>query len=190
MVTDGDLVTAFELGELEVLVHQVGVLEAEQPTVRQDQDGPSPSDEESWIHDEGDELAFLSFTVTNSGEPLQMASDVLHLEMRYAEIPENPIPGDRPTVVGDGHQYEEFGLYHVALAEDLRQQENQQDPRAVYELATGESVNFGRAVPYEPGNTLIVDAVFFEYPESVPNDEIEDYQPETCWENVAAGPVQ
>lgn len=133
--TEGDVVSTIELdGGITVEVHQVGTAKATKTGNFVDPENNEP------IIAVGDEVVFVNYVVTNNGDPVDLGSSLVSVEVRYDDWPYlQGMDG-----ITDSALSEEMGVMTNAVAEP-------QDP-PVYTLGTGESYAQGENFLYQAGS--------------------------------------
>lgn len=138
----GDLISTIELdGGITVEVYQVGTTTATKTGQFVDPDNNEP------IIDEGDEIVFVNYVVSNSGDPVDLGSSLVSIDARYDDW---PYMQGMDSVVDDA-LFEEQGVNTDALADDAYV-----DP-SVYTLGTGEQYSYGENFPYQADSPITFD---------------------------------
>ncbi|PSL38185.1 hypothetical protein CLV49_1800 [Labedella gwakjiensis] len=138
----GELISTIELdGGITVEVYQVGTTAATKTGQFVDPDTNEP------IIDEGDEIVFVNYVVSNAGDPVDLGSSLVSVDARYDDW---PYMQGMDSVVDDA-LFEEQGVNTDALADGAYV-----DP-SVYTLGTGEQYSYGENFPYQADSPITFD---------------------------------
>lgn len=138
----GELISTIELdGGITVEVYQVGTTAATKTGQFVDPDNNEP------IIDEGDEIVFVNYVVSNAGDPVDLGSSLVSVDARYDDW---PYMQGMDSVVDDA-LFEEQGVNTDALADGAYV-----DP-SVYTLGTGEQYSYGENFPYQADSPITFD---------------------------------
>lgn len=138
----GELISTIELdGGVTVEVYQVGTTKATKTGQFVDPDTNEP------IIAEGDEIVFVNYVVSNTGDPIDLGSSLVSIDARYDDW---PYMQGMDSVVDDA-LFEEQGVNDDAFAEG-----SYVDP-SVYTLGTGEQYSYGENFPYQANSPITFD---------------------------------
>jgi hypothetical protein len=138
----GELISTIELdGGVTVEVYQIGTTTATKSGQFVDPDSNEP------IIAEGDEIVFVNYVVSNSGDPVDLGSSLVSIDARYDDW---PYMQGMDSVV-DEDLFEEQGVNDDAFAEG-----SYVDP-SIYTLGTGEQYSFGENFPYQADSPITFD---------------------------------
>lgn len=137
----GELISTIEVEGVTVEVFQVGTTEATKTGQFVDPDTNKP------IIDVGDEIVFVNYVVTNTGDPIDLGSSLVTVDARYDDW---PYMQGMDSVV-DAELFEEQGVNDAALADG-----SYVDP-SIYTLGTGESFSYGENFPYQANSPITFD---------------------------------
>lgn len=142
-VTDGgELISTIKLdGGVTVEVYQVGTTTATKTGQFVDPDTNEP------IIAEGDEIVFVNYVVSNTGDPIDLGSSLVSIDARYDDW---PYMQGMDSVV-DSDLFEAQGVNDDALADGAYV-----DP-SVYTLGTGEKYSYGENFPYQANSPITFD---------------------------------
>lgn len=137
--TPGEKIATVEAGDVTVDVYQVGTAKATKTGNFVDPEKNEP------IIDEGDEIVFVNYVVTNNGDPIDLGSSLVDVESRYVDWPYlQGMDG-----ITDSALYEEQDVQTLGVSEIA-------DP-AVYTLGKGETFAYGENFRYEKGTELEIE---------------------------------
>lgn len=137
----GELISTVDLEGITVEVYQVGTTTATKTGQFVDPDTNEP------IIAEGDEIVFVNYVVTNTGDPVDLGSSLVTVDARYDDW---PYMQGMDSVV-DEDLFIEQGVNDAGLADGAYV-----DP-SVYTLGTGESFSYGENFPYQAGSPITFD---------------------------------
>ena len=138
----GELISTIEIdGGVTVEVYQVGTTTATKTGQFVDPDTNEP------IIAEGDEIVFVNYVVSNTGDPIDLGSSLVSIDARYDDW---PYMQGMDSVVDD-ELFTAQGVNDDAFAEG-----SYVDP-SVYTLGTGEQYSFGENFPYQAGSPITFD---------------------------------
>ncbi len=137
----GDLVSTIELEGITVEVYQVGTTTATKTGQFVDPENNEP------IIAEGDEIVFVNYVVSNTGDPVDLGSSFVSVDARYDDW---PYMQGMDSVV-DSALFEEQGVNEDVLADGAFA-----DP-SVYTFGTGETFSWGENFPYQAGSPITFD---------------------------------
>lgn len=139
---EGELISTIELdGGVTVEVYQVGTTTATKTGQFVDPDTNEP------IIAEGDEIVFVNYIVSNTGDPIDLGSSFVSIDARYDDW---PYMQGMDSVV-DSDLFEAQGVNDGALADG-----SYADP-SVYTFGTGEKLAYGENFPYQAGSPITFD---------------------------------
>lgn len=141
---DGDLLTTIELDDVTVEIYQVGVTQATKAGTWVDPDSNEP------IIDEGDDIVFLNYVVTNHGDPIDLGSSLVGVDPRYDDWPYLQGMGS----ITDFELYEEMGVNSGGRAPG-----SMPDP-AIFTLGSGESFSYGDNFHHQPSSPITFEAYY------------------------------
>ena len=138
LTTPGTSIANLQAGDVTVEVFQVGVTQATETGNFVDPETNQP------IIAVGDDVVFVNYVVTNTGDPIALRASLVDVQARYDDWPY--LQG--MDSVTDAALYEQQGVNDDALAPGTFR-----DP-SVYELGTGQSYSFGENFRYQPGSPI------------------------------------
>lgn len=138
----GEVFATIELGDVTVEARQMGT-----ETATRTGNFVDPEDNEPIIS-EGDEIVYVQYVVTNTGDPIDLGSSLVSFDARYDDWPY--LQGMDGTT--DLEQYESLGLFTSGVAAG-----EAADP-PVYTLGTGESFSVSENFLYQAGSPLTIEA--------------------------------
>lgn len=142
VVETGDVIATYDVGDLSVEVHQVGVKKATETGNFVDPKTNKP------LISTGDDLVYLNYVVTNNGDKVDLGSSIISIDAKYDDWPY--LGGMDGTT--DDDQYESLGL-----TDDLVKKSN--DP-TVYPLGPGQKFSFAENFGYEKGGAINFDTSY------------------------------
>lgn len=138
----GELISTIELdGGVTVEVYQVGTTTATESGQFVDPDTNEP------IIAEGDEIVFVNYVVSNTGDPIDLGSSLVSIDARYDDW---PYMQGMDSVV-DSELFEAQGVNDDGFADG-----SYVDP-SVYTLGTGEQYSYGQNFLYQEGSPITFD---------------------------------
>lgn len=142
ITTPGEKLTTIKLKDVTVDVYQVDVTKAPKAGSVVDKETKKP------IIDKGDDIVYLNYVVTNSGNPIQLGSSLVTVEPKYADW---KYLGGMPSIT-DSALAEEMGINTTAI-------DDVQDP-TVYPLEKGKSFSYGTNIKYQKGSDISFEAKY------------------------------
>lgn len=134
----GKKIATVKAGDVTVDVYQVGTAKATKTGNFVDPEKNEP------IIDEGDEIVFVNYVITNTGDPIDLGSSLVDVSARYVDWPYlQGMDG-----ITDNALYEEQDVQTSGVAPGAFK-----DP-SVYTLGTGETFSYGENFRYEKGTKL------------------------------------
>jgi len=141
VTTGGDLISTIEVGDIKVEVYQVGVTKATKTGQFVDPDKNEP------IIDKGDDIVFVNYVVSNSGDPIDLGSSLVNVEARYDDW---PYMQGMDSIV-DSALFEEQGVNDDGFADG-----SYVDP-SIYTLGKGEQYSYGENFRYQKDSPITFD---------------------------------
>lgn len=137
--TEGEKIASGKVGDLSVDVYQVGTEKATKTGQFVNPDDNKP------IIAEGDEIVFVNYVVTNTGDDIDLGSSFLNVDGRYDDW---PYMQGMDGIVDDS-LYEKLGVSDGALKVG-----EFADP-SIYTLAKGQSFAFAENFKYQKGSPIV-----------------------------------
>lgn len=142
VVTKGDKISSFEVGDINVDVYQVGT-------------APAPK-QGSWVDPEtnkpliakGDPLVFVNYVITNNGDAVDLGSSLVSVKPRYDDWKYMQGMGG----ITDSALYEAQGVKSSAVKVGGYQESN------VYTLGAGEQYSYGENFHQQPNSKITFEA--------------------------------
>lgn len=154
--TDGELLTTAEVGDLEVEIYQVDVVQSADDSITVDADTEEP------LIAAGDDIVYINFVVTNTSDaPVDLGLGLVSTSAKYDDW---AYLGGMPSVT-DREQIEGLGLTNDGFAEGFANE-------APYELGAGQSFNVATNFLYEQGGNVTFDIDYDQFDEN--GDRISD----------------
>ncbi len=134
----GDKIATVEAGDVTVDVYQVGTAKATKTGNFVDPEKNEP------IIDEGDEIVFVNYVITNNGDPIDLGSSLVDVEARYVDWPYlQGMDGITDQELYDEQGVPTSGIKVGTIAEP-----------PVYTLGSGETFAYGENFRYQKGTDL------------------------------------
>lgn len=142
VVTKGDKISTFEVGDIKVDVYQVGT-------------APAPK-QGSWVDPEtnkpliakGDPLVFVNYVITNNGDAVDLGASLVSVKPRYEDWKYLQGMGG----ITDSALYEAQGVNSSAVKVGGYQESN------VYTLGAGEQYSYGENFHQQPNSKITFEA--------------------------------
>lgn len=134
----GELIATVEAGEVTVEVYQVDVVAAKSSSILVDADTNEP------LIDEGDDIVYVNYVITNSGAPIQLGSSRIVVDAKYDDW---GYLGGMASIT-DSAQLESLGLNPDSLAPGAF------NDSGIYEFGTGETYSFGANFIYQADSPI------------------------------------
>lgn len=141
VTSGGDLISTIEAGDVTVEVYQIGVTQATKTGQFVDPEKNEP------IIDEGDDIVFVNYVISNAGDPIDLGSSLVSIEARYDDW---PYMQGMDSIV-DSALFEEQGVNDDGFAEG-----SYVDP-SVYTLGTGEQYSYGQNFRHQEDSPITFD---------------------------------
>jgi hypothetical protein len=135
--TDGDKIATIEAGGVLIEVYQVAVTQATKT-------GQFVTPEGEPVISVGDDIVFINYVITNTGDPIDLGYSLVLIDARYDDWPY--LQGMDSVV--DRALFEEVGVYQSPMGPD-----SYYDP-GVYPFGTGESYSYGQNFLYQSGSPI------------------------------------
>lgn len=136
--TPGDKLTTIKAGDVTVDVYQVDVTEATEAGNFQDPDSDKP------IIDEGDDIVYVNYVITNTGDPIDLGSSLVEVEPRYKNW--KFVQG--MDTIADSELDDEMDVNTSAL-----EPSKNTDP-PIYTFGTDEEISFGDNFKYQKNSAI------------------------------------
>lgn len=137
----GELLTTAEAGDVTVEIYQVGKAKATDDGMFVDPDTKKP------ILQKGDQLVFVNYVITNSGDPIDLGSSRVSIEARY---------DDWKWMQGMGGDNEE-SLYEAQDVNPDRLAPGGFNDEGIYTFGTGQTYSYGENFPYQKNSPITFD---------------------------------
>lgn len=138
VTSGGELVATIKVGDVTVEAYQVGVTQATKSGQFVDPDTNKP------IIAVGDDIVFVNYVVSNTGDPIDLGSSLVNIQARYDDW---PYMQGMDSVV-DRELFEKQGVNDDGFAEG-----SYRDP-SVYTLGTGEQYSHGENFRYQKNSPI------------------------------------
>ena len=134
----GEKLTTVEAGDVKVDVYQVDVVESPKAGSLMDKET------KELILDEGDDIVFLNFVITNTGDPVDLGSSLVQVDGKYKDW---KYLGGMPSI-SDSALFEEMEVNSGGLEPGKNT-----DP-TIYTLGTNETFSYGENYLYQKGSDI------------------------------------
>lgn len=139
--TQGEKIATIEVDGIVVEVYQVAVVQATKTGQFVNPDTNQP------IIAVGDDIVFVNYVISNTGDPIDLGSSLVSIDARYDDWPYM----QGMDSVSDQDLFDQVGVYDRPLAPDAFIEP------PVYTLGTGERFSYGENFRYQAGSPITFD---------------------------------